>query len=34
MLIGSNVELLGDISAYGYVIDLPAIKDISQINPY
>lgn len=34
MLTGSNVELLGDISAYGYVIDLPAIKDISQINPY
>ena len=26
MLIGSNVELLGDISAYGYVIDLPAIQ--------
>lgn len=34
ILTGSNVELLGDISAYGYVIDLPAIKDISQINPY
>ena len=34
MLTGSNVELLGDISAYGYVINLPAIKDISQINPY
>ena len=34
ILTGSNVELLGDISAYGYVINLPAIKDISQINPY
>ena len=34
ILTGSNVELLGDISAYGYVIDLPAIKDISQTNPY
>jgi hypothetical protein len=34
MLTGNNVTLLWDISTYGYVINLPAVKDISQINPY
>lgn len=34
MLTGNNVELLWDTSTYGYVINLPAVKDISQINPY
>ena len=34
ILTGNNVELLWDTSTYGYVINLPAVKDISQINPY
>lgn len=34
ILTGNNVKLLWGTSTYGYVINLPAVKDISQISPY